>query len=166
MTLPLLSSVDVDDIADKLGISSAIWSLFGVVWESSQVLAHLLFEYEIAGKRILEVGCGIGLTSLMLNSRHADITATDYHPEVEPFLQENTLLNKGKVIPFVFLQFHIRIADEQALGSIPRPHQIMTIWPMRCLVYRQYHRHQGIVAYLVKYAGGQSHPFRAYGMGR
>ncbi|SMG67075.1 histidine kinase [methanotrophic bacterial endosymbiont of Bathymodiolus sp.] len=93
--------LDVDDIADKLGISSAIWSLFGVVWESSQVLAHLLFEYEIAGKRILEVGCGIGLTSLMLNSRHADITATDYHPEVEPFLQENTLLNKGKVIPFV-----------------------------------------------------------------
>jgi len=93
--------LDVDDVAAKLGISSAIWSLFGVVWESSEVLAHLLFDYEIAGKRILEVGCGIGLTSLVLNSRDANITATDYHPEVESFLQENTLLNKGKTIPFI-----------------------------------------------------------------
>ncbi|NOQ36940.1 MAG: methyltransferase domain-containing protein [Methylococcaceae bacterium] len=93
--------LDVDDIAQKLGISSAIWSLFGVVWQSSEVLAHFLFDYEIAGKRILEVGCGIGLTSLMLNHRQANITATDYHPEVESFLLENTQLNKGNKIPFV-----------------------------------------------------------------
>lgn len=93
--------LDVDDIAKKLGISSAIWSLFGVVWQSSEVLAHLLFDYKIAGKRILEVGCGIGLTSLMLNHRLANITATDYHPEAEQFLLENTRLNKGKTIPFV-----------------------------------------------------------------
>ncbi len=93
--------LDVDDAAKKLGISSAIWSLFGVVWQSSEVLAHLLFDYEIAGKRILEVGCGIGLTSLMLNHRLANITATDYHPEAEQFLLENTLLNKGRSIPFV-----------------------------------------------------------------
>ncbi|WP_428354484.1 class I SAM-dependent methyltransferase [Methyloprofundus sp.] len=92
---------DVGDIAEKLGISSAIWSLFGVIWPSSEVLAHLLLEYEIAGKRILEVGCGIGLTSLLLNDRHANITATDYHPEVEQFLLENVLLNKGKKIPFI-----------------------------------------------------------------
>jgi len=93
--------LDIGDIAQKLGISSTIWSLFGVVWQSSEVLAHHLFDYEIAGKRILEVGCGIGLTSLMLNSRLANITATDYHPEAEQFLLENVQLNKGKKIPFV-----------------------------------------------------------------
>jgi len=92
---------DAGDVAEKLGISSATWPLFGVVWQSSEVLAHLLLEYEIAGKRILEVGCGIGLTSLLLNYRHANITATDYHPEVEQFLLENVLLNKGKKIPFM-----------------------------------------------------------------
>ena len=93
--------LDVDNVAEKLGISSAIWSLFGVVWQSSEVLSHYLFDYDIAGKRILEVGCGIGLASLILNYRHANITATDYHPEAEQFLLENVLLNKGKTIPFV-----------------------------------------------------------------
>ena len=92
---------DVDGVAENLGISSASWPLFGVIWESSEVLAHLMHDFQIENKRILEVGCGIGLSSLVLNNRLADITATDYHPEVEMFLRENTLLNKGKVIPFV-----------------------------------------------------------------
>lgn len=93
--------LDIDGVAEELGISSATWPLFGVVWASSEVLAHLMFNYEIEGKRILEVGCGIALSSLVLNHRLADITATDYHPEVEPFLLENTKMNCGKEIPFV-----------------------------------------------------------------
>lgn len=92
---------DVDGVAEKLGICSAAWPLFGVVWPSSEVLAHLMLEYEIRGKRILEVGCGIALASLVLNNRSADITATDRHPEVEGFLAYNTELNQGKVIPLV-----------------------------------------------------------------
>ncbi len=92
---------DVDGVAENLGISSASWPLFGVIWESSEVLAHLMHDFQIENKRILEVGCGIGLSSLVLNNRLADITATDHHPEAEGFLQENTQLNKGKVIPFV-----------------------------------------------------------------
>lgn len=91
---------DAEGAAEALGISSATWPLFGIVWESGQVLAHFMLDYEIEGKRILEVGCGIGLTSLLLNHRHADITSTDYHPEAGNFLQENVLLNRGEVIPF------------------------------------------------------------------
>ena len=93
--------LDEDDIAEKLGISSANWSLFGVVWDSSKVLANYMFDYEIENKKILEIGCGIALSSLMLNQRHANITATDYHPEVEDFLLKNVLLNNGNKIPFV-----------------------------------------------------------------
>lgn len=92
---------DPDGVAEDLGISSALWPLFGVVWASSEVLAHLMQDYEIEGLRILEVGCGIGLASLMLNERKADITATDQHPSVEAFLQLNVGLNNGKKIPFV-----------------------------------------------------------------
>jgi len=92
---------DDEGIATDLGISSANWPLFGVIWESSEVLAHFMFDYEIENKRILEVGCGMALSSHILNQRLADITATDYHPEVEDFLLKNIALNNGKKIPFV-----------------------------------------------------------------
>jgi len=93
--------LDIDGAAEKLGISSALWPLFGVVWDSGEVLAHHMLDYQIDGKRILEVGCGIALASLVLNHRHADITSTDYHPEAGKFLAENVRLNDGEKIPFV-----------------------------------------------------------------
>ncbi len=91
---------DPDDVAKNLGINDTLWSLFGVVWPSSIVLAHTMQDYETAGKRILEMGCGMALTSLMLNKQHDDITATDYHPEVGVFLQRNTALNHDADIQY------------------------------------------------------------------
>lgn len=92
---------DEHDQAGQLGISSAAWPLFGVLWTAGEVLARLMFERDVEGLRILEVGCGIGLTSLVLNSRDADITATDHHPEAGAFLRHNTALNGGRRVPFV-----------------------------------------------------------------
>ena len=84
----------------EYGISSATWSLFGVIWPSSQVLAHYMNDFDTKDKRILEVGCGMALSSHLLNLKNADITATDYHPEVEVYLNDNTNLNKSEKIPF------------------------------------------------------------------
>jgi predicted nicotinamide N-methyase len=86
--------------AEALGISSATWPLFGIVWASGEVLAQLMLDYDIAGRRILEVGCGIGLASLLLNEMLADITATDQHPCAQVFLEQNVELNNGRAIPF------------------------------------------------------------------
>lgn len=91
---------DDDGEAEALGISSAIWPIFGVMWESGQVLAKLMAEQEIEGLRILEVGCGIGLASLVLQQRGADITATDCHPEAGKFLDENARINGLEPIEF------------------------------------------------------------------
>ncbi|NKB36011.1 MAG: methyltransferase [Gammaproteobacteria bacterium] len=87
--------------AESMGISSAQWSFFGVVWEASKVLAREMADYEIGSKRILEIGCGMALSSLLLNSRHADISATDHHPQAGQFLEENVRLNGGQAIPFL-----------------------------------------------------------------
>jgi len=92
--------LDKNDAASNKGISSASWPLFGVVWASGELLSHIMLDYEIDGLRILEVGCGIALASLVLNSRSADITATDYNPAAEHFLSENVTLNGGEDIPF------------------------------------------------------------------
>jgi predicted nicotinamide N-methyase len=91
---------DPDDIAKNLGISDSTWPLFGVVWPSSIVLCNHMLHFDIGAKRILEVGCGIALSSILLNKLNADITATDYHPEVEGFLKRNTILNHDKPIEF------------------------------------------------------------------
>jgi predicted nicotinamide N-methyase len=91
---------DPTGIAEELGISSASWPLFGVIWPSSLVLAHFIADYDTGAKRILEIGCGMALTSLLLNKQCADITATDYHPETAKFLLRNTLLNNGHTIPY------------------------------------------------------------------
>jgi len=102
---------DINDVAQKLGISSATWPIFGVVWASSEILARIMHTHDIKGKRILEVGCGIGLASLVLNKRLADITATDYHPEVENYLLINTKLNDSKVIPFTQTGWDDKVSD-------------------------------------------------------
>jgi len=92
---------DDDGEAEKLGISSAQWSLFGVVWEAGDAMARHLLTVDIEAKRILEVGCGIGVSSLILNRRGANITAMDYHPEVGKYLQRNVQLNGDQPIRFV-----------------------------------------------------------------
>jgi len=59
-----------------------------------------MLDFDIKDKRILEIGCGMALTSLLLNEKEADITATDYHPEVKLFLDRNIQLNSGRQIDF------------------------------------------------------------------
>lgn len=70
---------DPDQTAASAGISSAQWSLFGQVWPAGQLLAEAMATREIAGRRILELGCGLGLASLVLRMRGADIVASDHH---------------------------------------------------------------------------------------
>ena len=91
---------DPDGTAEKLGISSATWPIFGIIWPSSLVLAHHMSNYDIGAKRVLEIGCGTALSSLLLNKKNIDITATDYHPETKNFLNRNTKLNGDNAIPF------------------------------------------------------------------
>lgn len=92
---------DLDEVAEKFGVSPSSWAFSGVIWPSGQLLAHIMSDFPLSGKRILEVGCGLGLASLVLSGRHADITASDHNPVVADFLTENTRLNASKSIPFV-----------------------------------------------------------------
>jgi predicted nicotinamide N-methyase len=79
--------------AESAGISSAQWPLFGLLWPSGRVLAGAMLTFELKGRRILELGCGLGLASLVLHRRGADVTASDCHPLAAAFLKENLLLN-------------------------------------------------------------------------
>lgn len=79
--------------AQRAGIHSSLWSLFGQIWPAGRVLAETMSRVDIAGKRILELGCGLGLSSLVLAHRGADVVASDHHPLAESFLAYNAGLN-------------------------------------------------------------------------
>lgn len=89
--------------AERAGICSASWSLFGQLWPASYALAKAVKHIAIKNRRILELGCGLGLPSLVLQSRDADVTASDHHPLSEPFLNYNATLNRLPRIPYIDL---------------------------------------------------------------
>lgn len=86
---------DPGNAALDLGISSAFWSLFGLLWPSGSRLAERMALRPVnADERILELGCGLGLASLVGHRRGANITASDCHPLAGEFLRENLRLNQ------------------------------------------------------------------------
>ena len=85
---------DPDGLAARLGISSAQWPLFGLLWPSgAHLAARLALRPVLLAERILEIGCGLGLASLVGHRRGADVTASDVHPLAAAFLLENLRLN-------------------------------------------------------------------------
>ena len=81
-------------VASRLGIGSAAWPMFGLLWPSGAHLAQRMAAHVLLpGQRILEVGCGLGLASLVGHRRGADMTASDCHPLAARFLAINLRLN-------------------------------------------------------------------------
>lgn len=91
---------DPEKKAEKAGVSPSNWPLFGQLWPASRVLAQAVKNITIENKRILELGCGLALPSLVLKQRGANITASDRHPMSQQFLQRNLALNGSSNIPF------------------------------------------------------------------
>jgi predicted nicotinamide N-methyase len=88
-------------VAEALGISSASWPLFGLVWPSSlQLAAAVALRPVLAEERILEIGCGLALASLVCHRRGAQVTASDCHPLTAEFLRENVRLNALPPLPY------------------------------------------------------------------
>lgn len=84
---------DPDGRAEQAGISSATWPIFGMVWPVGIALAEEMTQFPIDGQRIIELGCGMAMSSLVLHRRGADITASDNHPLAEEFLAHNAQIN-------------------------------------------------------------------------
>jgi predicted nicotinamide N-methyase len=93
---------DPSGAAAQTGISPASWSLFGHLWPSARVLALAMHTHELAGKRILEIGAGLALASLVIHRRAGNMTASDWHPLTQEFLTENLRLNQLGPLKYQF----------------------------------------------------------------
>lgn len=101
--------------AEALGISAANWPLFGLVWPSGLHLAAALAARPVrAHERILELGCGLGVASLVGHRRGARITASDVHPLAGHFLRENVRLNRLDPLPYCHGDWGVPLAERRA----------------------------------------------------
>lgn len=97
---------DPHGVAERLGISSASWPLFGLLWPSgAHLAAALAVRTRTPGERVLELGCGLGLASLVAHRRGIDVTASDCHPLASAFLQENLRLNRLPTMKYLHRQW-------------------------------------------------------------
>jgi predicted nicotinamide N-methyase len=104
--------------AERLGISSASWPLFGLLWPSGAHMAARLARRPVTpGERILEIGCGLALASLVGHRRGADITASDCHPLAGAFLRENLRLNALTPMKYRHGQWGAAVADSPVHDS-------------------------------------------------
>jgi predicted nicotinamide N-methyase len=64
---------------------------FGVLWPAAEGLARYLFENPelVKNKKVLELGSGLAYPSLVVAHLGAEVLATDYHPDVEEYVQRN-----------------------------------------------------------------------------
>jgi predicted nicotinamide N-methyase len=64
---------------------------FGVLWPSAEALGEFLGTHPelVKNKKVLELGCGLGLPSLVATYLGADVLATDFHPDVEEYFLRN-----------------------------------------------------------------------------
>jgi len=69
------------------------------VWPSALALAEVLARTPafVEGKRVLDLGCGAGLCSVVAARLGASVTATDVHPDMGELLAFNARLNAVQV---------------------------------------------------------------------
>jgi predicted nicotinamide N-methyase len=113
---------DAAGVAAALGISSAQWPLFGLLWPSGGQLAmHMAGRTLVPGERILEIGCGLALASLVCHRRGADVTASDCHPLTDSFLRENLRLNALPPLPYRHGQWGVLSAGQTDAALLLAP---------------------------------------------
>lgn len=67
------------------------------VWPSSIILAGKLLELDGEGKTALELGCGVGLSTLAATSAGFDVLSTDYYEDALDVTRANVFRNLGTI---------------------------------------------------------------------
>jgi predicted nicotinamide N-methyase len=63
------------------------------LWPASLALAEEVAERDVDGVRVVELGCGLGIPSLVAAAHGASVLATDWADEAVELLRENAVRN-------------------------------------------------------------------------
>jgi predicted nicotinamide N-methyase len=95
----ILRPADIDVLLDRVvddpEQNLPYWS---EIWPSGVALADAIYVNQelVSGKRVLELGCGVGITAIAALDAGADLIATDYSRDSLLLSRYNTLLNAGR----------------------------------------------------------------------
>lgn len=91
------SDIDVllDQIATDPEQNLPYWA---EIWPSGVALAGAILEHpeRIRDRRVLELGCGVGITAAIATEQGAHLTVTDYAPEAVLLARITTLAHTGR----------------------------------------------------------------------
>lgn len=94
---------------------------FGVIWPSARAVSEYLSslpEDEISQKTLLELGCGLGLPSMIAAKRGALVSASDFHPEVEALLIKNCRRNELQSLRYSKLNWETESVNSEKFDWI------------------------------------------------
>ncbi|MBT3194837.1 MAG: methyltransferase domain-containing protein [Verrucomicrobia bacterium] len=109
------------------------------LWPSAEALGqHLVSTYSsLSNMRVIELGCGLGLPSILCAKLGAEVTATDFHPDNAPYFTRNAAANN--VPDITYRQMDWAIPDfprqfDMVIGSdlLYEPKQIVSL--TRCVL--------------------------------
>ncbi len=96
-TFSILKPANSDDlIREEDFVKDERLPYWADVWPSSIILAEKLLELDGNGKAALELGCGVGLSTLAAMSSGYDVLATDYYEDALDVTRANVFRNLGK----------------------------------------------------------------------
>ena len=96
-TFSILKPANSDDlIREEDFVKDERLPYWADVWPSSLVLAQKLLELEGHGRTALELGCGVGLSTLAATSAGFDVLATDYYEDALDVTRANVFRNLGR----------------------------------------------------------------------
>lgn len=97
-TFSILKPANSDDlIREEDFVKDERLPYWADVWPSSIILAGKLLELKGRGKTALELGCGVGLSTLAATSAGFDVLSTDYYEDALDVTRANVFRNLGKI---------------------------------------------------------------------
>jgi predicted nicotinamide N-methyase len=97
-TFSILKPANSDDlIREEDFVKDERLPYWADVWPSSIILAGKLLELDGHGKTALELGCGVGLSTLAATRAGYDVLATDYYEDALDVTRANVFRNLGTI---------------------------------------------------------------------
>lgn len=97
--IDLLSPANADDlISEDDYVKDERLPYWADLWPSAHILAEEVRSMRLAGQRVLELGCGLGMVAISATLAGADVTATDYYDDALLFARLNAMEATGRTI--------------------------------------------------------------------